>query len=124
MLDEPIISPYEEERREFVQQVFWNVMDVYKVNSALLQALLRRQAAGPTVFQVGDVMLKYVEKFEPFVRYGAHQVIGKYVFESEKSSNPEFTMFVQVCVTFISLQCVILIYICASFTENRTPQAF
>ncbi|CDH54221.1 cnh-domain-containing protein [Lichtheimia corymbifera JMRC:FSU:9682] len=95
LLDEPIISPYEEERREFVQQVFWNVMDVYKVNSALLQALLRRQAAGPTVFQVGDVMLKYVEKFEPFVRYGAHQVIGKYVFESEKSSNPEFTMFVQ-----------------------------
>ncbi|KAI7878879.1 hypothetical protein K492DRAFT_132198 [Lichtheimia hyalospora FSU 10163] len=95
LLDEPIISPFEEERREFVQQVFWNVMDVYKVNSSLLQALLRRQAAGPTVFQVGDVMLKYVEKFEPFVRYGAHQVIGKYVFESEKSSNPEFTMFVQ-----------------------------
>ena len=84
------------ERREFVHQVFWNIMEVYKVNSELAQALQKRQAMNSAVFQIGDVMLKYAEKFAPFVQYGAHQVIGKHVFENLKSSNAEFAKFVQV----------------------------
>jgi hypothetical protein len=46
------------------------------------------------VNQVGDIMLAHVANFEPFVRYGAHQIIGKYEFEKEKSANPWFADFV------------------------------
>ncbi|KAI8149220.1 CNH domain-containing protein [Fennellomyces sp. T-0311] len=95
LIDEPTVSEEPSERREFVHQVFWNIMEVYKVNSELAQALQKRQAMNSAVFQIGDVMLKYCEKFEPFVQYGAHQVIGKHVFETLKSSNPDFAKFVQ-----------------------------
>lgn len=40
-------------------------------------------------------MLEHVCNFEPFVRYGAHQVIGKFHFELEKKRNPLFAQFVQ-----------------------------
>ncbi|KAI9468052.1 CNH domain-containing protein [Zychaea mexicana] len=95
LLDEPIISDDLSDRQEFVEQVFWNVMEVYRVNSELLQALLKRQMIRPDVQQIGEVMVTYTAKFEPFVRYGAHQVIGKHIFETEKSTNSEFAKFVQ-----------------------------
>jgi hypothetical protein len=41
-------------------------------------------------------MLQHVGNFEPFVRYGANQVIGKFYFELEKKRNPRFAKFVEV----------------------------
>lgn len=70
-------------------------MEIYKVNAGLAEALQQRQVANPVVDQVGDIMLAHVVRFEPFVKYGAHQVIGKYVFETEKA-NPSFARFVEV----------------------------
>ncbi|KAL9558466.1 hypothetical protein MBANPS3_000884 [Mucor bainieri] len=81
-------------RTTFVQDIFWNITEVLQVNSTLSKALLTRQAKAKVVDQVGDIMLAHVAKFEPFVRYGSHQIIGKYAFETEKSTNPSFADFV------------------------------
>jgi hypothetical protein len=86
-----------EARREaFVKQVFWNVTDVHDVNIRLAEALTRRQKQQPVVTSVGDLLLKVIPDFEPFVKYGAHQLYGKYEFEKEKGSNPAFAKFVEV----------------------------
>ena len=86
-----------EQRREaFVHQVFWNVADIHGVNIKLAEALTRRQKQQPVVKSIGDILLKSIPDFEPFVKYGAHQLYGKYEFEKEKGSNPEFAKFVEV----------------------------
>jgi hypothetical protein len=85
-----------EQRREaFVHQVFWNVSDIHAVNIKLAEALTRRQKQQPIVKSIGDLLLKSIPDFEPFVKYGAHQLYGKYEFEKEKGSNPEFAKFVE-----------------------------
>ncbi|KAI7900280.1 CNH domain-containing protein [Cokeromyces recurvatus] len=81
-------------RTTFVNTIFWNILEVLEVNSGLLEALLDRQSKMKVVDQIGDIMLVHVAKFEPFVQYGAHQIIGKYAFEIEKSTNPSFAEFV------------------------------
>src|SRR6478609_1825062 len=82
------------DRAALVDKIFWNVEEVYKVNCQLSQALLQRQSSNQVVDKIGDIMLTHVKNFEPFVKYGAHQIIGKYAFETEKSTNPSFAEFV------------------------------
>lgn len=94
MLEGDIFSP--EEREDAVHVIFWNIMTVHSVNSKLAAALEKRQAENPVVHQIGDIMLEYVGQFQPFVDYGAHQIISKYRFETEKSANAEFAKFVEV----------------------------
>jgi hypothetical protein len=36
------------------------------------------------VESIGDIFLEYVPLFEPFIKYGAHQLWGKHEFEKEK----------------------------------------
>lgn len=86
----------ESRRENFVQQVFWNVTDIHAVNIKLAESLTRRQKQQPIVQSIGDILLKYIPDFAPFVKYGAHQLYGKYEFEKEKQSNPAFTKFVEV----------------------------
>jgi hypothetical protein len=86
----------ESRRDQFVQQVFWNVVEIHAVNIKLAEALTRRQKQQPVVTAIGDILLKSVPDFAPFVKYGAHQLYGKYEFEKEKQSNPAFMKFVEV----------------------------
>lgn len=72
------------------------MVDIEKVNSQLSRALIKRQKEQYLVPYIGDVMLEYVCEFDPFVAYGAHQVIGRFNFELEKKRNPEFAKFVEV----------------------------
>ena len=88
-------SPIPEQRREkFVRTVFSNCMEVHAVNSKLADALTRRQQDNPVVRNVGDIIVNFVPRFEPFVKYGANQLWGKYEFETERSSNLAFARFV------------------------------
>src|SRR5690606_3237502 len=89
-------SPIPEHRREkFIRTVFSNVLEVHAVNSQLAAELTARQQQSAIVNNIGDIFLKYVPKFEPFIKYGANQLYGKYEFEKEKSSNPAFAKFVE-----------------------------
>jgi hypothetical protein len=81
-------------RDKFVRTVFGNILDVHAVNSRLAEALTRRQQSSAVVGQVADIFLEYIPKFEPFIRYGANQLWGKYEFEKEKSANPTFARWV------------------------------
>ncbi|KAI7885811.1 hypothetical protein K492DRAFT_156902 [Lichtheimia hyalospora FSU 10163] len=86
----------EENREQFIQDLFWNMREVHDVNAELANALESRQkASSPIVDQIGDIMLQHVASFGPFVQYGAHQMVSRYVLETEKSTNPAFTEFVE-----------------------------
>lgn len=85
------------QREKFVEDVFCNIQEIYNVNSRLADALQKRQNSYAIVGEIGDIFLEYVPHFDPFIKYGAHQLWGKYEFEKEKSTNPAFTKFVEVC---------------------------
>ncbi|RCI05139.1 RHO1 GDP-GTP exchange protein 2 [Rhizopus stolonifer] len=80
---------------KFVKEVFYNIADVRHINSELSRALDARQAEKYLVSGIGDVMMEHVRNFEPFIEYGAHQIVGKYMFELEKKRNPVFARFVE-----------------------------
>ncbi|GAA5806628.1 CNH domain-containing protein [Helicostylum pulchrum] len=82
------------DRPGFVTAIFWNMMEVLEVNSTLSQNLINRQTENNVISQIGDIMLAHVPNFKPFVRYGSHQIIGKYALETERSNNPSFAKFV------------------------------
>ena len=86
----------ESRRADFIQQVFWNILDVIAVNTRLRDALNKRQKSYAVIEGIADIFLESVPNFAPFVSYGAHQLYGKYEFEKEKSSNPAFAQFVEV----------------------------
>ena len=91
----PNYSPIPEQRREkFIRTVFSNCMEVHQVNSKMADALTRRQQENPVVRNVGDIFLAFVPRFEPFIRYGANQLYGKYEFEKERQTNAAFSRFV------------------------------
>ncbi|KAI9023575.1 CNH domain-containing protein [Phycomyces nitens] len=93
LIKEDIIP--DKDRENFVQEVFWNLSDIEKVNGPFADALTNLQKEKPVVGDIGDVLLTHVCQFDPFVVYGSHQVIGKFYFELEKKRNPTFLQFVQ-----------------------------
>ncbi|KAG8910868.1 RHO1 GDP-GTP exchange protein 2 [Tulasnella sp. 417] len=82
-------------RAPFVEQVFWNLDEIIAINTRLRAALNKRQALSAVIEMIGDIYFDVVKGFEPFVRYGGHQLYGKSEFEKEKSSNPVFAQFVE-----------------------------
>ncbi|ODV90136.1 hypothetical protein CANCADRAFT_26059 [Tortispora caseinolytica NRRL Y-17796] len=84
----------EHRREKFIRAVFANILDIHAVNVKLAEALTKRQQQNPVVREVGDIIIEYAKKFEPYIQYGANQVYGKYEFEREKASNPLFAKFV------------------------------
>lgn len=90
-------SPIPEHRREkFIRTVFGNCLEILACNSRLAEALNTRQKESHVVHHVGDIFLHFVPGFDPFIKYGANQLYGKYEFEKEKSSNPAFAKFVEM----------------------------
>src|SRR4051794_11959079 len=100
---EPLINQNiipESRRKHFVKEVFYNIYEVHSVNSKLADALQKRQNSYAIVEQIGDIFLEYAPLFDPFIKYGAHQLWGKYEFEREKNSNHAFAKFVEVSLYF------------------------
>jgi len=91
-------SPIHPARRErVVKHIFSNIIDhpsIHTVSSRFAKALTERQQKHPVVKNVGDIFLQHVPHFEPFIIYGAKQLEAKFEFENERSSNTNFTRFV------------------------------
>lgn len=91
-------SPIPPQRREkVVQSIFSNIIDppsIHSVSSKLAKGLTDRQQVGHVVRNVGDIFLECVPAFEPFIQYGSKQLEAKYAFENERSTNPNFSQFV------------------------------
>ncbi|KAI7883435.1 Dbl homology domain-containing protein [Lichtheimia hyalospora FSU 10163] len=89
-----ILSQGTERREQVVQQIFWNLADIRRVTTGFTYALSKRRKQQDLVDTIGDVMMSFVRQFDPYISYGAHQVIGKHNFELEKRRNPRFAQFV------------------------------
>jgi RHO1 GDP-GTP exchange protein 1/2 len=88
-------SPIPEHRREkFIRTVFSNCLEILAVNSKFAESLSARQRENPVVRNIGDIFLQWVPRFDPFIKYGANQMYGKFEFEKEKSQNLAFSRFV------------------------------
>ncbi len=91
----PQSSPIPEHRREkFIRTVFSNCLEILAVNSKFAESLSARQRENPVVKNIGDIFLQWVPRFDPFIKYGANQMYGKFEFEKEKSQNQAFSRFV------------------------------
>ncbi|MBW0534363.1 hypothetical protein O181_074078, partial [Austropuccinia psidii MF-1] len=68
---------------------------IHSVPQDLVDSLLsKRQKAAHLVPQIAGIYLEVVPHFEPFVKYGARQLYGKYEFEQEKDANLTFAKVV------------------------------
>ncbi|KAG7745629.1 hypothetical protein KL932_000659 [Ogataea haglerorum] len=85
----------ENEREHFVNTVFYNINEIWEVNSRFAEALTKRQQEKSVVDEIGDLFLEFIPRFEPFVKYGAGQVKGKYEFDRQKRHNPFFVRFIE-----------------------------
>ncbi|KAL9112743.1 MAG: hypothetical protein Q9227_003046 [Pyrenula ochraceoflavens] len=86
------IPPHRQEK--FIRTVFGNFLEVHAVNARFSEKLTARQKESAVVENIGDIFLEFVPKFDPFIKYGANQMYGKYEFEREKSHNIAFARFV------------------------------
>lgn len=80
-------------RKNFIKHVFAHVNDIYSVNRRLLDALTERQRASPIVDGIGDILLRFIPFFEPFIMYVASRPYAKYLIETQRSVNPYFARF-------------------------------
>lgn len=87
------IPPHRQEK--FIRTVFGNFLEVYNVNKVFSERLTARQRENPVVDTIGDIFLEFVPKFDPFIKYGANQMYGRFEFEKEKGHNPVFARFVE-----------------------------
>ncbi|RKP33383.1 Dbl homology domain-containing protein, partial [Dimargaris cristalligena] len=47
------------------------------------------------VDQIGDIVLTHVSQFNPYVRYGAHQVLARHFLDLERNRNKRFDKFLE-----------------------------
>lgn len=82
------------DREDFLRNVFGGILDILAVNSELAEELSNRQLKQPVVEEIGDVFIKFIPRFHPYIKYGVTRIFGKYEFERLKKSNTEFANFV------------------------------
>ncbi|KAG2217206.1 hypothetical protein INT45_011644, partial [Circinella minor] len=87
------IIPDPQKREFFIRIVFANVMEIYDFHVQMLNAFQVRQARDPIVSSIGDVMLDFVDRFDPFIEYGASQYNARYLLDQERTTNPAFAAF-------------------------------
>ncbi|EDO15474.1 hypothetical protein Kpol_472p5 [Vanderwaltozyma polyspora DSM 70294] len=80
-------------RKNFIKHVFAHINDIYSVNRRFLEALTERQKSSPVVRGIGDIILRFIPFFEPFVSYVASRPYAKYLIETQRSVNPYFARF-------------------------------
>lgn len=90
------IIPDERKRDAFIRAAFANVMEVHVPHAELTEAFHQRQQEHPVVPHIGDILLQFVDRFDPLIKYSANQWDSRYAMEHERSVNPEFEKFVNV----------------------------
>ena len=80
-------------RKNFIKHVFAHINDIYSVNRRFLEALSDRQKSSPVCKGIGDIFLRFIPFFEPFVSYVASRPYAKYLIETQRSVNPYFARF-------------------------------
>lgn len=111
------IIPDERTRDAFIRAAFANITEVHGPHAELAEALHKRQQKQPIVAHIGDILLQFVDRFEPLIKYSANQWDSRYAMERERSVNPSFENFVKVrnadlkaSLTYVSYMTVCELY--------------
>lgn len=85
----------ERERELFIRRVFGGINEILMINAKMADELSNRQKQQPVVYQIGDIFINFIPRFHPFVKYAANRTFGKYEFDRQLQTNPQFAKFVQ-----------------------------
>ncbi|ORX96474.1 hypothetical protein K493DRAFT_281885 [Basidiobolus meristosporus CBS 931.73] len=81
----------------FIQDVFGNYQELQLLHKEFLSSFRERQKAKPIVEMIGDIMVHYAERFEPYIRFGIGSVSSARVVKSERSHSPALQSFLEEC---------------------------
>ncbi|KAJ2850354.1 RHO1 GDP-GTP exchange protein 2 [Coemansia brasiliensis] len=82
-------------RKNFITKVFKNALAVLAENMELHRTLERRQKESFICYQVGDVMMPFVENLEAYLEYCANQPYSMHFLEAEKRINSRLVDFLE-----------------------------
>lgn len=84
----------EREREAFIRTVFGGVSDLLRLAKSMSEALTRRQQQQkPVVERLADIFLQFVDKFEPFIKYGGNKVFASFEHERQQQVNMRYASF-------------------------------
>ncbi|KAH9276625.1 hypothetical protein BASA83_000754 [Batrachochytrium salamandrivorans] len=86
-------------RSNFIQKVFLNVLDLLKINIELLKKLVSCQKDLVVYDGIGDAFLQLMDAFDTYIYYGGNQVYAKAHLEDEKAVNPPLCQFLEECAS-------------------------
>ena len=86
----------ERERDAFIRTVFGGVSDLLQLAKSLSEALTaRQQVQKPVVECVGDVMLRFIGSFDPFIKYLGNKVFASFEHERQQLVNFKYARFLE-----------------------------
>ncbi|KAK9766704.1 RHO1 GDP-GTP exchange protein 2, variant 2 [Basidiobolus ranarum] len=81
----------------FVQDVFSNYQDLQQLHTEILSAFRERRGVKPIVEMIGDVMVQFSERFEPYIQFGIGSVNSACILKYERSHSSALESFLEEC---------------------------
>jgi hypothetical protein len=85
-----------EQRAEFICAIFGNLNEVLMVNSVLDKAMWELQQQRAVVQELAPCFLPWSTRLQPYIAYGANQVLAKHVLDAELRTNLALRLFCEV----------------------------
>ncbi|KAJ2649705.1 RHO1 GDP-GTP exchange protein 2 [Coemansia sp. RSA 1287] len=82
-------------RKNFITKVFKNALAVLAENMELHRAMERRQKESFICYQIGDVLMPFVQNLEAYLEYCANQPYSMHFLEAEKRINARLVDFLE-----------------------------
>jgi len=97
---------------DFLHEIFGNLLRVRDANKRLLEILrVRQREQAPVVRGIGDVFLDAVttDFKEVYPNYLGHYLFAEKQLREELEKNPEFRLFVEVCICIVEVVFALLV---------------
>jgi hypothetical protein len=97
----PVIAPHLLD--DFIDELFGNILDLRECNRRLLEVLyVRQREESPVILRIGDIFLNAATEFRfAYPTYIGHYPISEKKLKDETEANPEFRLFLEVCVVYL-----------------------
>jgi hypothetical protein len=83
---------------DFIEEVFWNILDLRECNRRLLEVLyVRQREQAPIIQRIGDVFLDAATEFRlTYPTYVGHLPLAEKRLKEETETNADFRLFLEV----------------------------
>ncbi|KAK9722371.1 RHO1 GDP-GTP exchange protein 2 [Basidiobolus ranarum] len=81
----------------FVQDVFMNYQDLQQLHEEVLAAFKEHQSVKPIVEIIGDVVVQFIERFEPYILFSKGSVNSGRVLKNERAHSSGLESFLEEC---------------------------